>query len=609
MKRIGSIAGLALLASMVLAGVVWGVARAPTYTSYASGDFFFPPYPSDADRMGVAGSMAYYTATLKAGWYADWTASANPLHPGGTEYARTLYFNINTPVGTCGGYRNPAAQRSDVVESITGTALIDNLRANPGALWLIGNEPDSIYNGSPIMPELYAELYHEFYTFIKTYDPAARVAIGAIVQPSPLRLQYLDKVLNRYELLYGEKLPADVWNIHLYILNEGLCFTSWGATIPPGADSAGWYVPFTPAALLNVNAMRQNLMAFRQWMADRGYHARPLIITEFGVLPPPSYAGFEEPVAAQFLTDMFNMLLTATDPAVGYAADGNRLVQLWTWYSVRDVTHNYGGDLVYGNGSLTPVGVAFANMTLNHYTLAADVYPVPLITPALPVSGSDPAAVTLTVQVDNRGNTAAMSVPVQFKQYDIPSGAVLSSMEVTLSQVLARYAGAQPQVSQSWLVTPGDQRLFIFEIDPGHTISQARRSSQVLAYPGTPDLIVSSLTAGVPPAFLWLTPITTTVTATIRNTGIVTSSPASLSLDWTGPSGLLRQSKFVLSLAPGASADVTATLPISTSGFYTVSAAIEYANPESNPHNNTASRNILAAVAQVYLPVVLRSVP
>ena len=56
---------------------------------------------------------------------------------------------------------------NQVTASYTGTALIDNVVHNPGALWLIGNEFDARYNGSPIQAELYAELYHYFYTTIK----------------------------------------------------------------------------------------------------------------------------------------------------------------------------------------------------------------------------------------------------------------------------------------------------------------------------------------------------------------------------------------------------------------------------------------------------------
>jgi len=98
----------------------------PQGQAVASGDFFFPPYPSVSHRMGIAaGSIGLYNLALQAGWYYDWNANPNPPRPGGMEYARLIGFTVNT--NACGLYKIPASQRSQVVESITGTALIDNL--------------------------------------------------------------------------------------------------------------------------------------------------------------------------------------------------------------------------------------------------------------------------------------------------------------------------------------------------------------------------------------------------------------------------------------------------------------------------------------------------
>ena len=40
--------------------------------------------------------------------------------------------------------------------------------------------------------------YHELYTLIKGADPTARLAIGGVIQATPLRLEYLTKVWNEY---------------------------------------------------------------------------------------------------------------------------------------------------------------------------------------------------------------------------------------------------------------------------------------------------------------------------------------------------------------------------------------------------------------------------
>ena len=121
--------------------------------------------------------------------------------------------------------------------SPSGPTLAARIAANPGSLWLIGNDPDCIYQDN-VLPQDYAQAYHDAYAFIKANDPTARVSAGGIVQPTPLRMQYLDIVLDTYGSLYGEPLPTDAWNMHTYILREASCAvypdSCWGAEIPPG---------------------------------------------------------------------------------------------------------------------------------------------------------------------------------------------------------------------------------------------------------------------------------------------------------------------------------------------------------------------------------------
>lgn len=592
-KWVAASALVALVAVVTWLSVLARTGDVPTYTSYASGDFFFPPYTSDADRMGIAApNTALYNPALQAGWYYDWDANPNPPHPGSAEYARLIGFTVNT--NACGLYKIPASQRSQVVESITGTALIDNLRANPGALWLIGNEPDSIYNCGPIIPELYAELYHEFYTFIKTYDPSARVAIAGIVQPSPLRLEYLDKVLNHYQLLYGQKLPTALWNIHDYAFRE--VAGSYGAGVPPGASSnVGW--TYDLLQWMDVNLWVQNLRAMRQWMADRGERDKPLIITEFGQVVPDGYcwSGFcyTPQVSRDTLQASISRFLTETDALVGYPADGNRLVQFWAWYPLYD--SYYGGDLVNTDGSLTLAGTAFSQIATQHFVPRADLYPVPLITPTIPAGNSEPVVVTLTVQLDNHGNAEAQSVPVRFAQYDYASGQLLTSDLITISQVFTRYGGTQPIVSNQWTLVPGTAYTLTFEIDPAQTISQTRRSPQRLSYAlGHPDLSVISLTTDYPMVSYWDKPVTWTFTATIKNLGDGTSPPSALQLSGAiaGGTTVLGQDVPVPTLAAGASATVSGTLVLPFPGNYTIAATVQYTTPNQGVRSHTFTMHV-----------------
>ncbi len=604
-KRCGLAMGLTLV--VLVTWVAWSgasahreAASAPAYTSYASGEFFFPPYPSDSDRMGIGGSTGMYNPALQAGWYMDWGASSNPPHPGGMEYARTIYFSIHDTGSICGSYRAPAWQRSQVAESITGTALIDNLRANPGALWLIGNEPDSIYNGNPIMPELYAELYHEVYTFIKAHDPSARVAIGAIVQPSPLRLAYLDKVLNRYQSLHGEKLPTALWNIHLYAFREVAC--GYGAGTPPGASGNGW--PYEWWLWSDASLAAQHLRDMRQWMADRGERDKPLIVTEFGQLIPddgswcygtPLVCITQETSRTTLQNDIHHFL-TATDAQIGYPADGNRLIQLWAWYSLNDYPR-YGGDLVNLDGTLTPAGQAFAQIASQHFVPYVDLYPIPLVTPTIPLGNDIPISVSLVVQLDNRGNTLARSAPVRFSQYDYTSGLLLASDLITVSQVFTRYGGVQPQVSREWLLAPATVYTLTFEIDPARTITQARRSAQQMTYVmGQPDLAITLLESDYAGVFYWEQPLSATITATVRNVGYTTSTASlmQLSASITGETAYLGQAVAAPALAPGAFVQVAGTQVIPSLGVYVVTATLQPNGPDADTRNNTVTLGLLA---------------
>jgi len=604
-KRYGLAMGLTLV--VLVTWVAWAstsahreAASAPTYTSYASGEFFFPPYPSDADRMGFGKTSSHDTTALHAGWYVDWAANPNPPHPGGVEYARTIYLSIHDTGSICGDRSAPAWQRSQVAESITGTALIDNLRANPGALWLIGNEPDSIYNGSPIMPELYTELYHEFYTFIKAHDPSARVAIGAIVQPSPLRLAYLDKVLNRYQSLHGVKLPTALWNIHLYAFREVAC--DYGAGTPPGASGNGW--PYEWWLWSDADLAAQHLRDMRQWMADRGERDKPLIVTEFGQLMPDDgswcYGSplvcITQETSRTTLQNDINYFLTATDAQIGYRADGNRLIQLWAWYSLNDYPR-YGGDLVNLDGTLTPAGQAFAQIASARLVPYVDLYPVWMDTSSVVVDDSDLVTLTVVAQVDNHGNQMVQSVPVQFTQHNYSTGQLLSASMITASQVLTRYSGIQPLVRHQMQVVPGSLYTLTFEIDPAQTITQARRSAQQMTFVAQPpDLAITLLECDYAGVFYWEQPLSATITATVRNVGYTTSTASlmQLSASITGGTAYLGQAVAVPALAPGAFLQVAGTQAIPSLGAYVITATVQPGGPDEYAHNDIAALNLLA---------------
>ena len=300
---------------------------------------------SPGQRIGFVAPLAdvgrYDAARLGAGWYLSCINGENPLQPAGIECAQLV-------VVAGDGYRPTAA------------SLQDMARRNPGRLWLVGNEPDVIWQGNAT-PQEYARVYGEIYYLLKEADPSCQVAIGAVSQVTPLRLRYLEEVLAAYEAVHGQPMPVDVWNIHLAILREER--GSWGVDIPPGLpDDSGILYRIQDNA--DVEILKKQVVTFRRWMAERGLRNRPLIVTEFSVLMPPDY-GFPFERVRDFMLTAAEYFMTATDGDLGYAADGNRLVQRWAWYSVADETYYTGNLFDPETGQITPLGKEFAEYAAN----------------------------------------------------------------------------------------------------------------------------------------------------------------------------------------------------------------------------------------------------
>jgi hypothetical protein len=273
---------------------------------------------------------------LGMGWYLDWRIDPAPMQFEGLEYAQ-LY-----------SMRGATNLRREQIAQV--------LAANPGALWLAGNEPDVIWQDNKT-PEEYAQLYHQLYTFVKTLDPSAQVAIAGVSQVTPLRLQYIEAVMEAYERLYGQRMPVDVWNVHAFILREER--DSWGVSIPPGFDvdqGMLWEIEDHDS----LDLFRQQIVDFRRWMARQGERDKPLIISEFGILMPPDY-GFPPERVARFMVETFDYLLTAADPEIGYPADDNRLVQRLTWYSLSDTVYPTSNLVDPATGEITLLGLTFAD--------------------------------------------------------------------------------------------------------------------------------------------------------------------------------------------------------------------------------------------------------
>ncbi len=334
----------------------------------------------------LSASLAWIP-TLDAGWFINFSASTFGQNVRSASFA---------PVIRLRQVQLPGGVRTDdytVTPPLTYRYRDDNgnwqdglgalISRNRGHYWLVGNEVDV---NNPVqdntMPQVYARAYHEVYNYIKKADPTAKVAIAGLSMMTPGRLNYLSIVWDTYQTLYGEPMPVDIWNMHLYILEErnpaepengygdgkialgtDPALAKWSSQgfadrcPAPGDTSADPRLDVhCRSEHDSIRIFRDQVYGMRQWMKDHGQQNKPLIISEYGLLYPYVLEAngqyflkdehgrpFDPTRVTNYLRGTINFLETAKDPNLGYPADGNRLVQQWLWYSLATGPETSGG--------------------------------------------------------------------------------------------------------------------------------------------------------------------------------------------------------------------------------------------------------------------------
>lgn len=349
-------------------------------------------------------------AALRVGWYMDFGTQNDPELPNGIQYMPQVRLH-------------PATGGSGYTYTPNGNTLLTAVSHQPGAHWLISNEPDSIWQDN-LLPDVYARAYHELYYLIKNADPTAKIIPGSIVQATPLRLQYLDMILSSYYAQFQEPFPSDGWSIHNYVLNEVSCdydpLNCWGADVPPGIDQ-GYGEIWGLRDNDRVDIFIQRVVRFRQWLAARGYTGQPVYLSEYSVLMPADYADedgntFPPSRVNAFMAATYDYMRTATDPVLGDPNDGYRLVQQWAWFSTTSTVYN--GTLFNGDFTRTEIGDFFAGYTAV-LPNEIDLYPHSVtVSPPLPFSQGEPVTVTVQAHIANSGNLAQPTTNVLVRFYD-----------------------------------------------------------------------------------------------------------------------------------------------------------------------------------------------
>lgn len=321
-------------------GVVEAVTLTPTSLPATLDPNRLPaPHPRAGISVSSPANVAVWAQRLGASWYLDWNA-AEVDGDLGVEHWKMVRLSPRGIHPSRSTIRQLAARE-------------------PGSVWIIGNEPDVIWQDN-LTPEAYARAYYQLYHLIKESDPTAQVAVAGVSQATPLRLAYLDQVLAIYQADYGSPMPVDWWTVHGFVLREEK--GSWGVDIPPGSEAqTGLLYELSDHGSLDY--FESQLRAFRAWMAARGYRETPLALTEFGILIPADY-GYTDEVVVQYLKDTFALLLAMEDPEMGFPPDDHRLVQRWAWFSLSDPQYPTSNLADLSTDSYTPVGVAYRDFIL-----------------------------------------------------------------------------------------------------------------------------------------------------------------------------------------------------------------------------------------------------
>jgi len=258
--------------------------------------------------VGLVFGKKRATARLGAGWYLNWRYKP----------ASGVDLEFVPQIAASPGRRNVSRGHLARLERY--------VRTHPASypdrtIWLVGNEIGYVPGGDARTPEQYADDYHRCHRMLKRLNPSYRVAIGPIILSQHQEYavapyvehqggyHYLTRVLEAYQEKYGTDLPVDCYSATAHLLqNRGT----------------------------NVELLKQHVIRYRQFLADRGQRDKELIITEFSCGALRMFDTTPEEIVG-FMEEAFHYLTTAKDADIGCPRDGGHLVQKWAWFILGSV--------------------------------------------------------------------------------------------------------------------------------------------------------------------------------------------------------------------------------------------------------------------------------
>lgn len=260
------------------------------------------PAPPSLNGFGVAQGPGAgdedKLATLGVTWYTDFAFTGESI-PGVTR----LYM---------------------VFPSFNQKVLHDAAETARGQWWAIGNEPNDEVQDN-LTPAAYARFFRDAQSVIRQGDKGAYIMPAGIANAD---WQYADRFREEYRTLTGHYPQVNAWNLHNYLLDED-------------GD------PY------DVGEFKRRIVAFRQWMNRVGEGAKPLYLTEFGVLYGAGCC--DQPI------DPPQKVVDFMVETVPWLARGD-LVQGWAWFTIISGEYMFNGDLYDESGKLTLFGIAYRDL-------------------------------------------------------------------------------------------------------------------------------------------------------------------------------------------------------------------------------------------------------
>ena len=347
----------------------------------------------------------------------------------------------------------------------------------------------------------------------------------------------------------------------------------------------------------------------------RGLRNKPLINTEYGILMTEDI-GFDYPRVRSFMLNSFNAFLNdLVDPALGYPADDNRLLQEWFWFDL--AVNDFEGRIVHtglfdsDTRAMLPLGADFANYV---QPLFQDYTDLELfgasVTPYWPLFAGDPALLRIQSQLRNNGTIASGPFDVTFRA---GNGSLLSTQPV--AGLPKRYdPGYWTSVTHDWSVVMSTSRGVQIIADENNQVAEPCQPNnevfvQVTPPPST-DLALSNLRTD--PATLPSLPPGSTTTLTLQvdllNLGSVGTSASQVQVKfWNGNPSAGGALIGVETLTP-ASVTLPATVslqwPDRGAGQYEIYARVEPVPEETNVQNNTQHLTVLLSGSTLRFPLV-----